>query len=166
MAELIVVLDTREIAPEERRQQRIKVAVQAADGKIHSQIIGVDSEMQEVRFDIDERKPAEIAVGPDEARDIDLFKLQTITARVTPQQWREPELVVPLAVTPYYWKFWLIWCRKIVITGRVVCSDGSPVPGAQVTAYDVDYFWWWWSRQTVGSTVVTDANGVFTISFK
>jgi hypothetical protein len=166
MADLIISLDTRQITPEERKQQRIKVAVQTADDKIHSQIIAVDSERKEVRFDVDEKKAVDIAIGPDEAVDGDLFKLQTLTARVTPQQWRESKLVVPLVVTPYYWKFWFTWCRKITITGRVVCSDGSPVPGAQVNAYDVDYFWWWWSRQAVGSTVVTDANGVFTISFK
>ncbi len=166
MATLVVALDARQIPPEERKQQRIKVAAQSADGKIQSRVIGVDSEKVEVRFEVDSKTPLDIAVGPDEAADDELLKLQTITARVTPQQWREDQLAVPLVLTPFYWTFWLSWCRKITITGRVVCADGRAVPGAQVKAYDVDFFWWWLSLQKVGPTAVTDATGVFTISFK
>jgi hypothetical protein len=164
MAALVVSLDARQI--DEKKQQRIKVAVQTSEGKILSKVVPVDSDKVDVRFDVDQKSALQVAVGPADASDDDLLKLETIGARVTPQQWREPQLVVPLILTPYYWKFWLGWCRKITITGRVVCPNGSPAPGAQVTAYDVDFFWWWLSSQKVGSTAVTDANGVFTISFK
>src|SRR5262245_51739586 len=61
---------------------------------------------------------------------------------------------------------WLTWCREFVISGRVVCADGSPVPGAEVRAYDVDYFWWWSSVVQAGPSVITDANGHFTIKFR
>lgn len=165
MATLVVSLDARQIG-EERKEQRIKVAVQTSDGKIQSRVIALDSEKAEVRFDVDEKKPIDVAVGPGEAADQDLFKLQTLTARVTPQQWRGAKLALPLILTPFYWKFWLTWCRNITITGRVVCPDGRPVPGAHVRAYDVDFFWWWFSSQQVGPTAVTDANGVFSFSFR
>ena len=44
------------------------------------------------------------------------------------------------------------------------CANGNPVPGATVTAYDVDYWWWWTSQELVG-TAVTDINGAFEIDF-
>ena len=52
---------------------------------------------------------------------------------------------------------------RLKITGRVVCADGSPVPGAQVCAYEVDW-WWWWSSASVGCAV-TDVTGSFEIDF-
>lgn len=69
-------------------------------------------------------------------------------------------------VTPNWWGQWLRWCRDFVITGRVVCADGSPVPGAEVRAYDVDFFWWWASWLPVAPAAVTDANGHFSITFR
>ncbi|HEX3141300.1 MAG TPA: hypothetical protein VHQ87_14665, partial [Rhizobacter sp.] len=48
---------------------------------------------------------------------------------------------------------------------RLLCPDGSPVPGAVVCAYDVDAWWWWWNRQQVGCAT-TDASGAFSIRFR
>ena len=47
-----------------------------------------------------------------------------------------------------------------------MCADGSPVPGAEVTAYDVDFFWWWSSILQIDGTAVTDASGHFAIKFR
>jgi hypothetical protein len=161
MSVLTVSLDASQLSPDERKQQKIKVGVRSGDGKIQSRIVAVDKERVDVRFEVDERGALDVAVGPDEADDEDLHKLQTLTARVAP-----PRLEVPLQITPFFWRFWLTWCRKITITGRVLCPDGRPAPGARVTAYDVDFVWWWWSREQVGPAATTDANGVFTISFR
>ncbi len=166
MAALVVSLDARQISPDEKKQQRIKVGVQGADGKTLSRVVSVDADQVDVRFDVDQRQSLQVAIGPADAADDELFKLDTLTSRVTPTQWRDAQLQLPLILTPYYWRWWLVWCRKITITGRVVCPNGSAVPGAHVSAYDVDFFWWWFSAQKVGATAVTDANGVFTISFK
>lgn len=166
MSTLVISLDASQIPAEERKQQKIKVGLQLAEGKVLSKVVAVEGEKVDVRFDLDEKRPVDIAIGPDEARDDELFKLQTITARVTPQQWQGGQLALPIRLTPYYWRFWLTWCRKITITGRIVCPDGRPVPGASVSAFDVDFFWWWISKQKVGTTAVTDANGVFSISFR
>ncbi len=46
-----------------------------------------------------------------------------------------------------------------------MCGDGSPVPGAKVCAYDVDWWWWWLSEEQVGCAT-TDATGSFQISFR
>lgn len=71
----------------------------------------------------------------------------------------------PIRITPYYWFWWLRWCRSFTIRGRVLCPDGSAVPGAVVCAYDVDAWWWWWSQQLVGCAT-TDATGAFSITFR
>ena len=60
----------------------------------------------------------------------------------------------PFIVTPAWWVLWLGWCRTFTITGRVICPEtGFPVPGAEVRAFDVDFFWWWLSSSQVGPTV-------------
>ncbi len=107
-------------------------------------------------------------MDPANASDEDIFRLRTLTSSVSPQQWDKdkPLTLSPIAITSIYWRWWWIWCREFTITGRVVCADGSPVPGAEVNAYDVDYWWWWSSIFQVGSTATTDANGNFTLSFR
>jgi hypothetical protein len=72
------------------------------------------------------------------------------------KKWVIPRLIYP---------WWLVWCRSFTIQGQVVCGNGSPVPGATVTAYDVDRWWWWCWKDKVASAV-TDANGNFEIKFK
>ena len=109
-----------------------------------------------------------IAMGPENAAKEDIFGLQTINLSVSARQWlNNKELrLTPVIISDYYWHWWLRWCRTFTITGRVLCRDGNPVPGAVVTAYDVDAWWWWMSRQKVGNSVVTDVNGAFKITFK
>ena len=108
-----------------------------------------------------------VAVGPENASEDDLKHLQTLTVNVFPSQWREGSTIrlSPIIISPYYWDWWLWWCREYTITGRLVCADGSPVPAATVCAYDVDWWWWWFSENQVGCAV-TDANGAFQISFR
>ena len=108
-----------------------------------------------------------VIVGPDDATDDELIGLQTINVDVPARRWGgKQELVLPaIQITPYYWFWWLRWCRTFTIRGTLRCPDGSPVPGAVVCAYDVDAWWWWWSRQQVGCAT-TDANGSFTMRFR
>ena len=47
----------------------------------------------------------------------------------------------------------------------MLCADGSPVPGATVCAYDVDWWWWWFAEDQVGCAT-TDATGSFEFSFR
>lgn len=108
-----------------------------------------------------------VILGPPDAEDDEMEGLQTLSADVTARAWaKEPKLELrPLVVAPWYWHWWLRWCRTFTIHGRLTCPDGNPVPGAEVCAYDVDRFWWWCSQQKVGCAT-TDANGNFTITFR
>ncbi len=108
-----------------------------------------------------------VVVGPESASDEDLKHLQTLTVNVSPSQWEDGNTtrLSPIIIPPYYWSWWLIWCREYTITGRLVCADGSAVPGATVCAYDVDWWWWWFSEDQVGCAV-TDASGAFQITFR
>src|SRR4030043_513178 len=66
------------------------------------------------------------------------------------EPWRsQPDLRLVVMIPQYYLVWWLRWCRTFTITGRVVCPDGRPVPGATVCAYDIDFFWWWVNKQSV-----------------
>ncbi|MCC6588265.1 MAG: carboxypeptidase regulatory-like domain-containing protein [Bryobacterales bacterium] len=167
MSVLIVPIDASQVAQSERGQQKVKVAVQSG-GKVLAQEVSLQDGRTEVRFDVDEKQPATVAIGPVSADDEDIFKLQTLSAPVSPNLWRDQDqlTISPFLVTPIWWRNWLRWCREFVIEGRVVCADGSPVPGAQVRAFDVDYFWWWSSIAQVGPAVVTDASGHFSMRFR
>ena len=167
MSKLNLSLDASQVPAAEQKQQRVKVAVQQG-GKIQSQVVAVEGGAAKVTLDVDPKQAASIAVGPENASDEDVFHLQTLTTSVSPTQWaNQTELSLPtLVLTPKWWTTWLTWCREFVISGKVVCADGSPVPGAEVRAYDVDYFWWWLSSSQVGNTAVTDAAGHFTIKFR
>lgn len=167
MSVLMIPVDASNIPEQDRKQQKVKVAVQQKDG-VKSQIISLDGGRGEVKLDVDPKQTVSIAIGPATASDEDMFHLQTLTASVSPTQWGDKQtLTIPaLTVTPQWWSGWLRWCREFVVQGRVLCADGSPVPGAEVRAFDVDFFWWWSSIVQVGGSVVTDAAGHFTMRFR
>src|SRR3954454_20079363 len=167
MSVLNLSIDASQIPAQDQKQQKVKIAVQQGRGT-KSQVVAVAGGKAAVKFEVDPKQSASIAVGPENASDADMFHLQTLTASVSPTQWgNQTTLTLPaLILTPKWWSLWLTWCREFVISGRVVCADGSPVPGAEVHAYDVDFFWWWSSVVQVGPTAVTDAAGHFTIKFR
>lgn len=167
MSKLVIPIDVSQITDNDRDQQKVRVAAKVGE-KIVSQVASVKSGKAEVTLDVDASKPLTLAIGPDNVSDQEIFNFQTITTTVNPAQWaNKPSLKLPpFIVTRPWWDLWLRWCRTFVIQGRVICPDGSPVPGAEVRAFDVDFFWWWLSSSQVGPTVVTDANGHFTIKFR
>lgn len=167
MSVLNLSLDASQIAASDQKQQKVRIAIQQG-GTTKSQVVAVEGGKAAARFDVEAKQAAQIAVGPESASEEDLFHMQTLVTSVSPQQWAEKNtLTLPaLVLTPKWWSLWLTWCRDFTISGRVVCADGSPVPGAEVHAYDVDYFWWWSSIGQVGPTAITDASGHFTIKFR
>ncbi len=107
-----------------------------------------------------------VAVGPENASPDNLKHLQTLSVDVPASKWGSSnELrLTPIVISSYYWRWWLTWCQEFKVTGRVLCADGSPVAGATVCAFDVDWWWWWTSQEQVGCST-TDATGSFEIDF-
>lgn len=166
--QLTIPLDASEIE-DFKPDQAIRVAAQDSNGEITSETAKLDERGQGSVTLVFAKSPGplRIAVGPDHASDDELLGMQTINLDVGPRLWgdRQEFTLKPIRISPYYWDFWRRWCRTFVIRGRVVCPDGSPVPGAQVCAFDVDFWWWWSSHQQVGCAT-TDANGAFEIRFR
>ncbi len=167
MSVIVVPIDSSQIPAPDRKQQRVRVAIQQGS-TIRSQVVPVDDGKAEVRLDVDPQQAVAIAVGPESASDQDVFHLQTLTATATAKQLQAGKQLslAPIVVTPAWWSRWLGWCREFTISGRLACADGSPVPGAEVRAYDVDYFWWWSSLSQVGPAAITDVSGHFIIRFR
>jgi hypothetical protein len=167
MSVLVIPVDASQVAQGDRKQQKVRIAYRQGKA-VKSQVIAVESGKAEIKLDVDPKQTTAIAVGPESASQDDLFNMQTLTVNVTPTQWAGNKTLTlsPVLITPRWWGLWLIWCREFTVTGRVVCADGSPVPGAQVQAYDVDFFWWWSSVLPVGPVAITDASGDFTIKFR
>jgi hypothetical protein len=106
-----------------------------------------------------------VLVGPARATDEELTVSDTIAVDVPAAVVATGKARLPIALSPYFWHWWWRWCEEFVVRGRVVCADGSPVPGAEVCAFDVDWWWWWNSTQQVGCAT-TDINGAFEIRFR
>ena len=118
-------------------------------------------------FRLDRPLAGQVIFGPANANDGEMEGLQTLTVDVGIRAWTDQSLLKlpPVIVSPWFWDRWLNWCQNYIIRGRLICPDGSPVPGAEVCAFDVDRFWWWCSKQKVGCAI-TDSNGNFTITFR
>jgi hypothetical protein len=126
--------------------QPVKVAVQDRTGALQSHLVELDSVGHGTATFSFAAHPGTVRVilGPHNASDQDLTRLQTIAVSVAARQWadRSELTLAPVQIAPYFWHWWFIWCREFTIRGVVVCANGQPVPGATVCAYDVD--WWWW----------------------
>ena len=164
---LTVPIDASAI-PDVEKGHPLKVVARDAKGRAVSQVVALQNGKGSATFSFDE-KPAglRVFVGPRDAADDEMERLQTLSAAVAPRLvQRNDELsLAAIQITPFFWNWWRRWCRTFTIHGRVVCPDGSPVPGAKVCAYDVDFFWWWRNTQQIGCAV-TDANGAFSITFR
>ncbi len=60
---------------------------------------------------------------------------------------------------------WWEWCLWYCVTGTLVGKDGCPVPGADVTVYNVSWDPWAWPKKTPVATATTDATGRFSACF-
>ncbi len=147
----------------------VKVLVVDRRGAISSRLVKLDEKGRGLATFTFSDNPgtSRVVVGPDTASDQELLVMQTISLDIPARQWQtsKKEVTLPVRIPPYYWYWWPIWCRTFTIRGRVLCPNGSPVPGATVCAYDVDLWWWWCSKQQVGCAT-TDATGAFQIQFR
>ena len=148
----------------------VKVAVVDAEGRVvQSQVVRSDGRKEaSATFRLEELpRGARVVVGPADAEDDALARLETLSTPISPRLFAHSSSATlqAILIPPYYWIWWGRWCREFTITGKVVCANGRPVPGAQVCALDVDWFWIWQSTQQIGCAV-TDVNGVFTIKFR
>ncbi len=150
-------------------EQALKVAVQKRDGSMMVETVKLSGKgVGTATFTFKEQPGSmRVIVGPETATDDELKGMQTITRDISARLWLDKDKlkIGPVLISPYYWYWWLRWCRTFTVRGRVICPDGNPVPGAEVCASDVDHWWWWSSRQQVGCAT-TDANGAFEIKFR
>lgn len=168
MARLTLPLDATGIEVRDPRQP-VKALLTAGGKPLASQILEFDPKgYAYAQFEFKEAPgPLRVVVGPPDASDDELIGLQTLGIDVPLRRFygRDELALPPLRIPEYHWFWWLRWCRTFTVRGRLLCPDGSPVPGAVVCAYDVDAFWWWWSKQQLACDT-TDANGSFSLSFR
>lgn len=165
---LSIPLDASAIK-EQEGEQKIKVVVKDRQGKLYSDTVTVAcGSVAAAKFQFEKHPGAlQLVIGPAEASNEELVGLQTLGLNVSSRQWgNEAVLEHPLvAISPYYWFWWRSWCRTYTVRGKVICADGSPVPGATVCASDVDWWFIWTSKQKLGSAI-TDIDGTFEITFR
>jgi hypothetical protein len=147
----------------------VKIIVQCADGTVYEQKVRFTEDRKgSVSLSLEKCPgPLHIVVGPADIPKEELLGMQTISLDLPARllHGKKELSIPPIKISPYYWHWWLIWCRTFTIRGRIVCPNGQPVPGARVCAYDVDMWWWWRSTQQVGCAT-TDVNGAFEIKFR
>lgn len=150
-------------------EQGVKVAVKGRDDALWVETVQLDEKGQgAATFYFDAHPgPLHVIIGPETAADEELPGLQTITVNISSGRWQDTQelTIAPVLISAYYWFWWLRWCREFVIRGKVICPDGTPVPGAEVCAFDVDWWFFFHSTQKVGCAY-TDINGAFEIRFR
>ena len=165
---LMVPLDASGVE-EFTTKQVLKIVLRDRKGTMQSEKVKLDRERKgNATFGFAKMPGSlEVLIGPGDASDEEMLGIQTLSLKVSGRLWMtKRELTLkPIRITSYYWLWWLRWCRTFTIRGRVICPDGSPVPGAEVCAYDVDWWCFWSSKQQVGCTV-TDIDGAFEIKFR
>lgn len=167
--QLEVPIDASEVgalADDERQSLRV---VAVAGGKTVSSEVAISKAGKgKATLELPQSPTAvKLYVGPAAATDEEITQTQTLTVdiRATDVVGKDRLQLEPLRIPPYYWYWWLRWCREFVIRGKVVCPDGHPVPGAEVCASDVDRWLFWSSTQQVGCAT-TAADGTFEIRFR
>lgn len=145
---------------------RVRVVARTRDGTIVStDAAAADLSDAPVELELpDDPGRVTIVVGPIDADPELLLEAETPGITIPAHRWREDLSIEPIRIGPWHWGRWRRWCRTIVVRGRLVCPDGSPVPGAEVCAYDVDWWFIWSSMQQVGCTT-TAADGTFSMKF-
>ena len=162
---LIIPLET-DPEKEAPQEQQVKVLLVLSNGERLEKVVRMTGKRAgRAVFEFEEHPgKVKVLLGPGDAPGDRLEQMQTLTRTINANQWLNNDLRVAIKIPPYYLIWWPIWCRKFTISGKVVCADGRPVPGATVKAFDIDGFWWWISKQFVGSDV-TGIDGTFQISF-
>ncbi len=171
---ITVPLDLSRVAHDLTTTDTVKVVAQATDGRIVSTTINAaearitaekPTASAKLTFDTDPGT-VKVALGPDSATDAEILSADTI-GRTIPGRFFDGRTIdlTPIQIGPWYWERWRRWCRTITVTGRVVCADGLPVPGATVTAYDIDWWFLWTSKQYAASAT-TGPDGTFTMEFR
>lgn len=170
---LLIPLDASRIdataADVSEEAQELKVVAKDRGGKLAAQTVKIKcGKGGTATFGFAEHPgPLQVAIGPADATDEEILGLQTLSLNVSTRKWADQAKLElsPVAISPYYWYWWLRWCRTFTIRGKVTCPDGSPVLGAEVCAYDVDWWFLWSSQQQVGCAT-TDIDGTFEITFR
>ena len=147
----------------------VKIIAKDREDKVYAQTVKIGANKKaEATFRFPRHPgPLRVVMGPSDATDEELLGLQTLSFDVSTRHWagKAALKLVPVRIPPYYWHWWLRWCRTFTIRGQVVCPDGSPVPAAEVCAFDVDRWFIWSSTQMIGCAT-TDINGAFEIKFR
>ena len=128
---LEVPVDASAISADDLIGQVLKVVVRPCEGELLSETVKLRADgTGSVRFSFAKRPGAmQVLIGPERAEDAELAASQTITTSVSASAWADKRQVVaaPLRVSPYYWFWWLRWCREFTIRGRVVCAVFSTI---------------------------------------
>lgn len=138
--EIHVPLDASQLGDEDGEQVLQVVGIPPSGEPVRSEVKLAAGGRNKVSLAFGSRPGRlQIVVGPVDASLEQLLAMQTVTRNVSLTRSSDSRLTLsPIVIGPYYWHFWPRWCRRFVIRGRVLCADGSAVPGAEVCASDLD----------------------------
>lgn len=121
MARILVPLDATGIDGFDPKQP-VKVLLTAGGKPLASTTVEFDAKgYAQASLEFKEARGAlRVIVGPPDAADDELPGLQTLGVDVPLRRFngRDDFVLPPLRITPYYWFWWLRWCRTFVEIGR------------------------------------------------
>jgi hypothetical protein len=124
---------------------QVKVVAYPKQGEAFERIVNFSRTGQgSALFSFSEAPGAlKLAIWPEAVSTSDQESLRTISVDVPASSWQASSAIkLPeIAITDYFWNWWLHLTRNFCVDCEPVCASGCPVFGSPITIYDADCMW-------------------------
>jgi hypothetical protein len=124
---------------------QVKVVAYPKQGEAYERIVNFSRTGQgSALFSFNEAPGAlKLAIWPEAVSASDQNSLRTISIDVPVSSWHTSTAIkLPeVAITDYFWNWWLHLTRNFSVDRQPVCASGCPVFGSPISVYDRDGIW-------------------------
>ena len=124
---------------------QVKVVAYPKQGEAYERIVNFSSAGRgSALVSVSEAPGAlKLAVWPEAVSQSDQDNLRTISFDVPASSWQtSSEVKLPgIAISDYFWDWWLHLTRNFGVEREPVCASGCPALSSPITVYDVDTMW-------------------------
>jgi hypothetical protein len=124
---------------------QVKVVAYPKQGEAYERVVNFSRTGQgSALFSFSEAPGAlKLAIWPEAVSTADQESLRTISVDVPATSWQTTSQIrLPdIAITDYFWNWWLHLTRNFGVDHQRACASGCPTFGSPITVYDADSMW-------------------------